>query len=427
MKKYTTLLITIFLLLWGAAGCGSQQDANVVTFAVFGEPAEYAAYESLVAAFEAKYPEIDVQVRHIPGQSEYRRRLAAEFTSGSPSNVVLLNYRRFANFAAQDGLEPLGPYLEASDVIQQSDFFPITIDAFTLDSQLWCIPQNISSLVVYYNRDMFDAAGLPYPANDWTWADFLTAAQTLTQDTDGDGVIDQYGAGISPKLFRLAPFIWQNGGELVDDPEAPTRLDLDSPAAREAFQWFVDLQVAEKVVPDANAEAAEPSESRFLNGRLGMYFNSRRGVPTYRTISAFTWDAAPLPRGTQAAGILHSDAYCMTAATPNKEAAWQFIEFANSFAGQEIVAQSGRTVPSLIAVAESPAFLTPDLPPANSRIYIDTVPAIRMVPIMPTWVGIEESASKEIARAFYGDASVEEAIAAALAHTQEYFDSAEKP
>ena len=74
---------------------------------------------------------------------------------------------------------------------------------------------------------------------------------------------------------------------MVDDPASPERLALDAPGALAAFQWFVDLQVKEQVVPDAAAEAAESSESRFLNGRLAMYFNSRRGVPTYRTIKTF--------------------------------------------------------------------------------------------------------------------------------------------
>jgi multiple sugar transport system substrate-binding protein len=190
----------------------------------------------------------------------------------------------------------------------------------------------------------------------------------------------------------------------------------------------VDLQVKEQVVPDAVAEESEGSESRFLNGRLAMFFNSRRGVPTYRTISDFTWDVAPLPTGPVSnAGILHSDAYCMAANTENKEDAWTFIEFANSEAGQHIIARSGRTVPSLMSVAESADFLDPNLPPANSRIFIDTAATLRTVPILPTWPGIEETADNEIQRAFYGQVSVEEAAASAAAITQQYFDELQGP
>jgi multiple sugar transport system substrate-binding protein len=252
----------------------------------------------------------------------------------------------------------------------------------------------------------------------------VAAAKALTADKNGDSVTDQYGVGIDPILYRLAPFIWQAGGELVDDPANPTRLSLDSPAARLAFQWFVDLQVREKVVPDAAAEAAQESESRFLSGALGMYFNSRRAVPTMRTIKNFDWDVAPLPRGSQSASILHSDGYCMAGKSKDKEAAWKFIEYANSVTGQEIVARSGRTVPSLRMVAESASFLDPTQKPAHSQVWLDAVPTLRTVPVMSNWPAIEDTVSKEIERAFYGQASVAEAAAAASELTQPLFQKA---
>ncbi len=413
-------LVFLFLLLFLHVGCKDGDTA--VSFMVFGEPAEYAAYEQLVAAFAERHPEIPVELQHIPSQGEYRQRLAAGFSSGAPPDVMLLNYRRFAAFAAQGGLEPIEPFMAQSAILRANDYFPTAVSAFQFEGQLWCVPQNVSSLVVYYNRDLFDAAGLKYPANDWTWDDFVQTARALTQDLDGDGRIDQYGVGIAPNIFRLAPFIWQNGGQLVDNLDNPTRLTLDNPAALGAFQWFVDLQVSERVAPDAVAEASEPAETRFLNGSLGMYFNSRRGVPTYRTIQTFAWDVAPLPRGQQAAGILHSDAYCMAAAAKNKEEAWTFIEFANSIEGQTIMAATGRTVPSLMSVAESAAFLDPDQPPANARVFIDSVPYLGRVPIMPGWPGIENAASQEIERAFYGQASVSEAAETAVAITRPFFE-----
>lgn len=421
MHKVIGLAILVLLFV---SACRTDSGSHTVTFLVFGDPEEYAAYEELVAAFEAEHPNIDVQLGHIPSQGEYRQRLATDFSGGQPPDVMLINYRRFASFAAQGGLEPLGPYLDKSEIIQASDFYEQTITAFQLDGQLWCIPQNISSLVVYYNQDLFDAANVPYPAPGWTRDDFLAAARALTRDVDGDGMIEQYGASIAPNIFRLAPFVWQNGGDLVDDRERPTRLTLDSPEALAAFQWLVDLRLKEGVTPDAVAESAEDSETRFMNGRLAMLFDSRRVTPTFRTITNFTWDVAPLPRGDRESGILHSDAYCMAALTKDKEAAWTFIEFANSAVGQEIIAQTGRTVPSLKAVALSEAFLDPTKAPASSQVFLDTIPMLGEVPIMTTWVAIEETASREIERAYYGQATVATAAEAAAAMTQEYFDQA---
>lgn len=407
----------LLLLLLG----GCRPPVAKVSFMVFGDAAEYAAYESLVAEFESANPGIDVIITHIPAARDYRTRLATDFAAGVPPDVALLNYRRVPGFAAAGQLEPLGPYLDRSDIISRDDFYPITLNAFTWRGEMMCIPQNISSLVVYYNRDMFAAAGISEPADDWTWDDFLASAIALTADTDGDGVTDHYGVGVEPSLYRLAPFVWQNNGPLVDDPANPTQLGLTRFPSLVALQWFVDLQVAQGVAPDRLAEASIDSETRFIQGTTAMYLNSRRGTPTYREAADFDWDIAPLPRGETDAGILHSDAYCLSAAAAEKDAAWRFIEFANSPAGQRIVARSGRTVPSLIAVAESDAFLDPAVKPARSRVFLDTIPALQMVPLISTWEEIEATASEEIERAFYGDISAEEAAVLARDRTEEYF------
>lgn len=431
MKRVAWLVTLALTGLVVLAGCyppqQAQQPQTPVSFMVSGGPEEFAAYESMVAAFEAANPDVDIELRYIPGDGDYRRRLAADFSANVPPDVMLMNYRRMGDFASKGGLEPLGSYINASQSLDLDGMFEPSVTPFQLDGQQWCIPQNVSSLVVYYNKDLFDAAGVPYPAADWTWDDFVNDGLALTQDSDGDGVTDQYGAGIDPNLYRLAPFIWQNGGELVDDPTHPTQLVLDSPAALQAFQWFVDLQTKHHIVPDSAAEASESGESRFMNGTLAMYFNSRRSTPTFRTIEGFDWDVAPLPRGIQPAGILHTDGYCMAASSKVKEAAWRLIEFANSGPGQELMAATGRTVPSLRAVAESPVFLEPELPPASSHVWVDVVPTLRQVPTMAGWVAIEDAASAEIERAFYGQATVEEAAAAAVARTKELFAQASQP
>jgi multiple sugar transport system substrate-binding protein len=402
-----------------AAQAGAAPTGNI-SFSVFGDPAEKAAYETLVVAFEQHSPQIDVQLTHIPSQSDYRTRLGADLVGGTPPDIFLMNYRRFAPFAAKEALEPLGPYMAKSSLVKEGDFYAESIGPFRWNGTLMCIPQNLSSLVVYYNKKLFDAAGVAYPKAGWTWDDFVTTAQALTKDTNGDGTVDQYGLGTEIEAIRLAPFIWQNGGDLFDNAEQPTRLALDTPAAAEAFQWFVDLQVKHHVAPDATQEEAENSESRFLNGRLGMLLNSRRGVPTYREIKDFDWDVAPIPVGKQASTVLHADGYCMAAASKNKPAAWAFIEFANSVEGQTIIAKTGRTVPSLKSVAASPAFLDPENKPQSSQVFLDVIPNLRALPVLEVWPDVEETLTQEIQRAYYGQASVDEAIAAAQANTSRF-------
>lgn len=425
MTRLLLFLAVLFLTACTAAsssGATPSTTASVtVSFAVFGDPAEQAAYETLVATFEESHPNISIELRHTPGQNDYRRQLAADYAAGTPPDVALLNHRRIGPYASNGLMEPLGPYLEKSTAFQSEDFYPITLKAFEWQGDVMCIPQNISSLVVYYNKDMFDEAGREYPSFDWNWDDFITIAKALTQDTDGDGVTDEYGLGTDASFFRLVPFVVQNQGAIVDDIDFPTRLTMNRQVSMQALQWFVDWRLVHEIVPTREEEAALDSESRFIEGSTAMFLNSRRGTPTYREITRFDWDVAPLPVGVQRAGLLHTDGYCMSARTVHKDAAWTFIEFANSPAGQALVAATGRTVPSLIEVAESPAFLDPNAKPANNRVFLDTIPDLTRVPTIATWEEIEGTAGEELERAFYGDITVREAADLMFTRTEEYF------
>lgn len=419
IRSFVFLIVTISILL--SACQASPAASGKLSFMVFGDPAELDAYQKLVNSFEIKYPDVQVELIQIPGQSDYRKRLSADIAAGNPADVVLINYRRYAGFANSGALEPLGGYLEKSEIIKEADFYPESIGPYKWNGELMCIPQNISSLVVYYNKDLFDQAGVAYPTQGWTWSDFLSSAQALTKDLDNDGNTDQFGAGIEASLIRLAPFVWQAGGEIVDDEVNPSALTLDTKEAVEAAEFFFGLQTTLHAVPDAEQEASEDSESRFINGTLAMFFNSRRGVPTYRESATFDWDVIALPQNKSQATILHSDAYCLPSASRNKDAAWTFIEYANSVEGQTIVAETGRTVPSLISVANSPAFLDPAAKPANSKVFLDVIPFIQALPIHPNWAEIEDTASEELARGFYGEDEVYNALLRAVQRTREYF------
>lgn len=406
------IFIVIFTLL--LVGCAGSNDSGpeTVTFMVFGDPPEQHVYQSVVEAFEAQHPDIDIDLIGLPSKPDYLARLSADFAAGAPPDVFLLNYRRLAQLHNRGALEPLGPLLQASSKLSEDQFFEVAIDAFRDSTGTpVCIPQNISSQVIYYNKDMFDAAGMPYPDPNWTWETFRQTALALTlPDTDSDGEPDQYGLGLEPTLVRMAPFIWQGQGDLVDDAEQPTRLTLDTPEAKAAMQFVLNLAQVDEVVPNATAEVMQAQDLRFYEGNIAMYVNSRRIVPTMREIATFNWDVAPLPKGAQTASILHSDGYCLARHSKVKDAAWTFIEFAMSPEGQTLAGKLGRTVPSLKVVAESPVFLDPNQAPANAQVWLDAVPHIRVLPRIGNWVAIERVAGVEFERAYMQHTTVDDAI-----------------
>lgn len=424
-----TVLVIVTLPLPATAGSESP-----VTFAYWGDPAEAAAYEEVIATFHDQSPDTQVTPQYTPGKDDYGRRISTSFAGGAAPDVFLINFREYGQYAGSGALEPLGPRLRESDSISEDDFYELPLDAFRFNGEeLTCIPQNISSLVVYYNVDLFEAAGIPLPGDGWTQDAFVDAAKTLTVDQDGDGVNEVHGLATESSLIRYAPFIWSAGGEIVDDIGHPTRLALDTPEAKEGIQWFLDLGVqGHNVVPSEAEVLAEDDLSRFMNGRSAMLLQSRRVVPTLREIDGFQWDVAPLPQGDEPAGILHSDAFCMSAAAENKDAAWAFIEFAVGPEGQEVLAQTGRTVPSMKSVAESPAFLggeehTDALPP-SSHVFLDTIPTLRRVPSISTWPEIEDIFNAEFQRALHEEEfDLEGAISDVEASSQDAFQRALDP
>ncbi len=436
-------LMALALVLIGGAGAGRQaavmaQEPARVTFSFWGDPAEQRAYDRVIAEFEAAHPNIDIEAVYTPGQSEYQTKLATSFAGGNPPDVFLINYRRYGQYAARSALEPLGPYLRQSTTLRESDFYQIPMDAFRYrGGELSCIPQNVSSLVIYYNVDLFRAQNVPLPADGWTWDEFLAAANALTIDEDGDGQAEIYGLTVDPTMIRYVPFVWGAGGDVVDNVDDPATLTLDSPEALAGIKWFIALgQTGHKVTPTEAEVQSEDDESRFMNGRAAMLMQSRRVVPTLREIEGFTWDVAPLPVGPAGpANILHSDAFCMAAAAKDKTAAWTFIEFAAGERGQTLLAETGRTVPSMIRVAESDAFLKgtsigrvvgseAGLPPANSRVFLDNIASMRRVPSIATWPEVEDAFNTAFKRAFYVEMDVEDAIDVVSFTAREAFERA---
>ena len=429
----TRALLATGLLAAALAACGGdggdsggEDVSGNVSFLVFGEPEELKAFRGVVDAFRHVEPDVTVKLIEASDRDDLLARLSTSFAGGSPPDLFLLNYRFYGQFAARNVLEPIEGRLEDSDAFDEADFYPQALDAFRFDGELVCLPQNISSLVVYFNRALFRQAKVPEPKLGWTWNDMVERAIKLTRDTNGDGNIDQHGLGVEPSIIRIAPFVWSNGGDVVDDEQAPTRFTLDTPEAIEAMDAFFALRRDHLAIPSDQEVEAEDDETRFQNGREAMLLSSRRSTPAFRTITAFDWDVAPLPRHDEQAGILHSDAYCMTKASKKKDAAWAFMEFALGPEGQRITARSGRTVPSLKAVAESSDFLDPSLKPAHSEVFLDTIPAIRRVPTVSTWPEIEDASGPILEQGLYRGMAAEEVAKQLVERTAPIFERAEQ-
>ena len=405
------LILVALLALTGCGGSGGGGDGpgdGKVSFQVFGDPEELAIYRAVIAGYEKASGE-KVQLIEAPDRDAHLQKLTTSFAAGRAPDVFLINYRNFGPYVSRGALEPVAPRLERSAAIEREDFYESPLEAFTWKGELTCVPQNASSLVVYYNRDLFRQARVAEPEGDWTWDEFLRTGIRLREslrDVSPNG--EMRALGSDPALIRLAPFVWSAGGELVDDLDAPTRFDFGSPEARRGIDRFLSLY-REGLVPREVDIESQALDERFIEGRLAMFMSSRREVPAFRSIEAFDWDVAPFPRAERKASVLHSDAFCL-AREGDADAAWRFVEYAAGEEGQRLLAEGGRTVPSLRSVAESDSYLRTDLPPRNARVFLDALPGLQRLPNTERWPQIEDSATLAFKRAFYDELSVEDAI-----------------
>ena len=391
------------------AGCGAPPSAPPpLRLQVFGDPVEIVAYRALIAAYEQENPGAKVELIPVGKQRDHMAKLATAFAAGDPPELFVLNFRRFGQLAGKGVLTPLGPAMTASGLWSAADFYAPAVEAFRFGGQQMCLPQNVSSLVVYYNRALFRAAGVAEPLPGWNVYEFMQAAISIREkarDAQGKRV---WGVGFEPTLIRLAPFIWAFGGELVDDTHNPARIMLHG-ATLQALRTVKALVRDYGVAPTLRQYKAEHHDARFARGGMGMLLQSRRYTTTLRqpgVAEHLDWDVAPFPHAGKPVGVLHADAYCQSASARDPAAAQRFVAFALSERGQALLARSGRLVPSRRSVAESPVFLDPAQPPASAQVFLDAIPHLRRTPNIAAWHEIESKADVLLEEWFYESASV---------------------
>lgn len=394
------MILTIAMI---AAGCSASDEprpgtsngrlAGSIRVAAAGGDGEIRALKDVADAFMAANPGTTIELDTVAAAGELIGKLTAAFLAGNAPDVFVLNYRRLGGFAAKGVIDPV-------DGVDTSVLYPKLLGAFTFDGMLLCLPSNAASMVVYLNTALFSRAGVPLPKAAWTWEDMLTTARALR--AKGVSAI-----GFETALIRLAPFVWSNGGEIVDNQDRPTVVDLSSSAAREAIRYLLDLQATGQSATD---RAAQEPEEAFGAGRIAMFLDSRRAVPGFRKTEGLAFDVAPVPARKSAVSVLHSDGYCVTKDSKNRALARAFSAYAVTGAGARILAETGRTVPALRSLAGSASFLAPDKEPKSSKVFLDQLDAVRALPHSPTWNEAEEGVEEVLAQLFAGRMTIDRAI-----------------
>jgi len=268
-------------------------------------------------------------------------------------------------------------------------FFPSILDRFSVNGDLYAVPRDVAPFAcVFYNKKLFDEAGLAYPTDDWTWDDMLRMARALTKQ-DENGRTVQYGF----YGWAWQNFIYGNGGALVDNVNHPTITKINDPKTIQGLQFYSDLINLYKVMPTpvALANLGMGIDLMFASGRLGMFLSGIWETPGLRRYN-FEWDVVMFPKNAEGVRAFGSggSGYAILKSSKNKTEAWEVIKALTGAAGQRELAKRGLSQPSRIDVAESDAWAGNSEPPANKKMLNEAVKHIVFSPYEGRWREIEQ-------------------------------------
>ncbi|MGI6149929.1 MAG: sugar ABC transporter substrate-binding protein [Firmicutes bacterium] len=416
MKRRTLGLACLLLaMLVGMTAWVSAQEPVTLIWSFWGDPNELPPNYQVIEAFEAAYPYIKIETQHAPWSS-YFDRIQTQMAGGTAPDVMFLN--NIPSYAARGALMPL------DDLIAKSGFdiepyYDELLKIFKYKDVIYGFPRDNDTTILYYNKDLFDAAGVDYPDGTWTWTEFLDAAQKLTV-RDERGRITQYGVVLeSNKYFN---FIHQNGADIFDDNLNPTRFTLDDPKAIEALQFMGDLINKYEVAPSfAQMLQLGNSTELFQTGRVAMAMTNAARIPTFQQAS-FRWGVAPLPAGPTGirANSMSGAGYVISANTKHPEEAWTFLQFLCGVEGQTIFASTGVAVPAYRSDQTRDAFVSA-LPEGFGEIFLEDTEYGKIPPLFDGWVELNTTVvNPALDLLFIGEATAEEVVAMMKPDVEEF-------
>ena len=300
MRKVFLILLAVLSVAALAffAGCkgGLGLGGNTLRFMYWGDTSEIEIIKTMVAKFE-KETGVKVSAERAPSGPPYMEKVLTEFAGGSAPDVLFVEVNNFKEFAAKGVLEDLTPYIDKDKTLKKSDFYDAIIDRFTVDGSLFVLPRDIAPIcVVYYNKTMFDATGVKYPKEDWTWNDLLKIGKKFVKK-DANGVPTQYGYVDDWPIWEA--FVFSNGGQMVDNVKNPKKCVMDSKAVIDAIQFRSDLINKYFVTPSPSqmtAMGGMGTADMFVSQKVAMFMSGIWKTPLFRSqITNFDWDVVPFP------------------------------------------------------------------------------------------------------------------------------------
>lgn len=386
-------------------------EPQTITYFTFSAaPDHLEDLDQMIASFEEQNPGVQVEVETAPF-GEYFTKLQALIAGGEAPDVFELNYENFVTFASKGVLADLTPLAEADAEYSDDVFYPRSLEAFNYNDRQLGLPATFSTVVLFYNKDKFDEAGLDYPAADWTWTDAAVAAKEMT---DADAGVWGLHSGI--QFWEFYKKAAQNGCEFFN--EDMTEVTIDSPACVETLQMMIDLVETEGVMPSDADMAGLSDGDMFMSEQIAMDVT---GIWMFAAFAdaPFEWDIQVEPGMEQQATHFFSNGVSVFAASENRDAAWEWAKFFTSSPEMaNIRVDSGWELPTL----DNPEYVDGYLaqtPPDNRAAVFESLNYSIVPPVVERQNEMQDAVNQLLDRVKLGELTPEEALSQAKVQIEE--------
>jgi multiple sugar transport system substrate-binding protein len=387
--------------------------------------------------FQAEHPNIKLEYDYV-SYGDKDTKYATEIGAGAGPDVIHLHAYSLRSFIERNFLLDLTPFIqeEGGDEFL-SPWYPQTLALMRDGNVYYAIPADFMSMALFYNKSLFEEAGLDPEKPPATWDEFLEYAQALTRDRDGDGQVDSWGFGtigaISPGFeLRFTPILFSHGGDYLNEDN--TCSALNTPEAREAFKYFVEsFSVHEVIPPGVTAQNPGTVREQMANEQIAMLLGSGWTAPIVDSINpdlnAFEnlgvadvpVKAGADPEFTTTAWL---SAWAINPNTEHPEEAWELVKFITDQAQEQKWFEDARVTSARMDVSEEYEPLTTD---TFAKAIAGQLPKAKFVPQVKEWPQIIEAINSAAQEGFTGDKTPDEALEGAHDQINEILGGSDCP
>lgn len=352
----------------GLMATGLSQAKTTIRWIDWGGEPQIKANEKIKAAFEAKYPDIEVKLEFTnPSGDTWIDKLTTQMVGGVAPDVITAWTETYRAWAEKGQFLDLTPYVEKNmDPEVVNDLHPSVMHALSLNGVQYGMPKYVTPMAIVYNKDAFGEAGLSNPTGDWDWSEFLGDAKKLTKG-ESSGFIERFGFAMTDQIDRHVMWVRQNDGRIEAENG---KMAMDSPEAIEAVQFMRDMRWKHHVVPKPSDMAGLGTPQTFLNGLAAMEDSGSWILPWYRDAADFEWDVTDMPHNKQRFTMHTVDGYSIWKGSEHPDAAFKLIQFLMSAEAQRILMADSGMAPARKSIGYE---FAGEFPNYNAEVFVDAM------------------------------------------------------